>query len=119
MEMFLAGLAIIGLFSMLPIAIGGILLYEDRSKKTHKENHPGLTINTLCGKKDIYCPRCQSPYCHYYYETNIVPSTYYYKTKVHLFNPFKPLIEEKVYELPGFSYNKKKFRCFECGKIFT
>lgn len=94
------------------------LFSETRKMPDHNPNHPGITDTTFHGIKDIICPKCKSPYCHYYYHTYISEPTYTTKTKVHLLNPFKPLVEEKttVDKAPDFTI--KKYQCNKCGYIF-
>ena len=115
MQMFLAGLIVFALFSMLPLALILMYLHDNQNKVKHTDDHPGITV----GNKDILCPKCRSPYCQYYFEERqLTPDRYKTKTKVHLLNPFKPLVEEKTRITPGITYQKKRFRCNSCGWIF-
>lgn len=85
------------------------------SRTTHSENHPGITKNG----KDVICPKCKSPYCQYYYEERVfMADRYKTKTKVHLLNPFKPLVEEKTRVIPGQNIQVQRYRCQNCGWIF-
>lgn len=85
------------------------------SRVKHDESHPGITKNG----KDIICPKCKSPYCEFFYEErNLTVDRYKTKTKVHLLNPFKPLVEEKTRVTPGQKFTVTRYRCTQCGKIF-
>lgn len=86
--------------------------------KPHSANHPGITVNTLSGKKDIICPKCKCPYCSYYYDYEVTPLRARTRTKVHLLNPFKPLIEDVTTFQGGQIIEKEKYQCNNCGYIF-
>ena len=84
----------------------------------HNPNHPGITVNTFTGKKDIICPKCKCPYCMYIYENCSTPPIIRSRTRTHLLNPFKPLVEERIRVYPGVSYSIKEYQCKNCGWIF-
>ena len=65
------------------------------------------------------CPKCKCNHCQYYYEEMVIfPARYRTKTKVHLLNPFKPLVEEKTRITPAQTIQVKRYRCTNCGWIF-
>ncbi len=84
----------------------------------HSQNHPGITEKTLTGNYDIICPKCKCPYCMYVYEKRSTPPVIRSKTRTHLLNPFKPLVEEKIRVYPGMSYSIREYQCKNCGWIF-
>ena len=85
------------------------------SRKAHSADHPGITKNG----KDIICPKCQSPYCQYYFEDKLLTAgRVKTKTKVHPLNPFKPFVEEKHTVVPGQTVKVTHYRCENCGWIF-
>lgn len=111
--LFLVGLFIFGV-------LGVVALYyfpsaARGSRKQHSANHPGLTKNG----KDVICPKCKSPYCQYYFEEKLIsPNRVKTKTKTHLLNPFKPIVEEKHTVIPGQTFQQQRFQCTNCGWIF-
>jgi len=121
--MFFITLFVCGLF-IIPIAyIGYIAIRDDKNKKNtrqvHQQGFQGITENTLSGTKDIHCPKCGSPNCHYTFEEKqIMVDRYKSKTNVHLLNPFKPLVETKTRVIPGQTIQVKKYQCQNCGWIF-
>lgn len=94
--------------------------WTHKDKPAHNPRHPGLTVNTITGKRDVICPKCNSPYCHYVYENvKVTNDRYYTSTKVHPLNVFKPFVEEKTVVKPGATATVTKFRCNKCGYIFS
>lgn len=92
-----------------------LLLVHNSNKPTHNPNHDGI----VDGGRDIICPKCKSSACQYAYkEVQVIPDQYRTKTKVHLFNIFKPLVEEKTRVIPGVTKMEKQYRCMNCGWIF-
>jgi len=92
--------------------------HSSGTTKPHSENHPGITVNTISGKKDIICPKCKCPYCNYHYDYDITPIRARTRTKVHLLNPFKPLAEDVTTFYGGQVIEKEKYQCKNCGHIF-
>lgn len=65
------------------------------------------------------CPKCNCNHCQYYFEEHvIIPERQRIKTKVHLLNIFKPLIETKTRVKPQKTIRIKRYRCTNCGWIF-
>jgi len=94
------------------------LVSDTRKMPAHNPSHPGITADTVFGQKDIICPKCQSPYCQYHYDKIKYKDRYKSKTRVHLLNPFKPLVEEKITVIPGEEVTIQEYRCSSCGYIF-
>ena len=92
--------------------------HSSGTTKPHNEDHPGITVNTITGKKDIICPKCRSPYCTYHYEYSVTPIIENTRTKVHLLNPFKPFVEDVTTYYGGNVVENEKYRCMNCGKVF-
>ena len=91
----------------------------DKSHRTHQKNFNGITEKRLTGTVDIYCPKCGSPCCQYVFQDKqVIADMYRTKTRVHLLNPFKPLVEEKTHVIPGKTVQVKKYQCLNCGWIF-
>jgi len=113
---FLIGLIVFAMFSTLPLTILFFYKRDSRNRLPHNENHQGITINTIEGKKDIICPKCKSPNCQYEYDTyrRTVTKTSY---RVHPLNVFNP-ISSKTKEVPTVPITSTKFRCQNCGWIF-
>lgn len=118
--MFLLILGVVIPFSILGLIIALVAWMESGKPKKaprykHNPNHVGLTE----GKSDIICPNCNSPYCQYYYEDRqITYDRYKTTTHVHLFNPFKPFVEDKTRLYPGQYIQVRMYRCMNCGLIF-
>lgn len=94
------------------------LFSSTRKMPDYNPNHPGITDQTIFGKKDIICPKCKSPYCRFHYETVSSEPTINTKTKVHLLNPFKPLVEETTTITQAPDITIKQYQCLSCGRIF-
>ena len=92
--------------------------YSSRARQNHKPNHPGITEHTLLGKKDIVCPKCKCPYCTYDFEYSSTPPKIHLKTKLHLLNPFKPLVEDVTTIYPEEIKMKTRYECLNCGFNF-
>lgn len=124
MQLILVLLILVGipLLIFFVICVIGSLIFsffsETRKMPNHNSNHPGITDTTPNGVKDIICPKCKSPYCHFYYHTIESQPTYRTKTRVHLLNPFKPLLEEKIIVEKAPNFTIKKYQCNKCGYIF-
>ena len=104
------------------LCIVGVLIFyicyviaRNNKYKPHNANHPGITINTLEGKRDIICPKCHSPYCQYDYQTiqHSDSRTTYRIRPLHLFRPVK----STTYEIPH-QTTIKQYRCKNCGWVF-
>ena len=110
---------IIGIFIILACIGVAAIIDANKPKKAkrynHNPNHPGITINTIEGKKDIICPKCHSPYCQYDYQTiqHSDSRTTYRIRPLHLFRPVK----STTYEIPH-QTTIKQFRCTNCGWVF-
>lgn len=119
MEIFCTLVVIGGFVCALLIAAAYDSNHPQKAQRyKHNPNHPGITVNTLTGKKDVICPKCKCPYCMYAYKTCSTPPSIRSKTRTHLLNPFKPLIEEKTTIYPGMEYTVKCYQCKNCGWVF-
>ncbi|MBO4785253.1 MAG: hypothetical protein IKS56_09690 [Lachnospiraceae bacterium] len=118
MDTLLCTLVVLLVFFTVVSVLLGNVIGSARAKCNHNPNHPGLTENTPFGKRDIICPECKNPYCTYYYEYSVTPARFHTKTKVHLLNPFKPLVEDVTTMYPGQIQTKTKYQCLNCGYIF-
>lgn len=94
------------------------LFSNTRNMPKHNSNHPGITDFTMYGQRDIICPKCNSPYCQFYYDIATSKPKYKTKTKIHPLNPFKPFIEEKTTVEKAPDIPIKQYRCNKCGYIF-
>ncbi len=108
------------LFIVVPIVIYAKYKdYQDQIMPRHRPNHQGVTKDTKYGKRDIYCPKCKSPYTMHYTERVVTPVTSKTKTKVHPINPLKPFVEEVTTISGGNVYEFPRYRCRSCGHIFN
>lgn len=95
------------------------VLFCDGAKK-HSLNHPGITENTLLGKRDIVCPKCKCPLCSYV----LVSERDFYFPPKHIdtrekpLNQLKQIIQEARNSFVLDFYVEEKYQCKDCGNIF-
>lgn len=118
------GIVLILLALIFLIGIAGVVIltyfpgHSSGTTKPHSESHPGITVNTISGKKDIICPKCRCPYCTYHYDYSITPVRAKTRTKVHPINPFKPFVEDVTTFSGGGVITYEKYQCMNCGYVF-
>lgn len=115
------GSIVLSIIVVVGITIAGFFIkWLHLDKPKHQESHNGIVVDTIGGKRDIICPKCGCTECQYVFDTKqLTLDRYKTKTKVHLLNPFKPLVEEKTRYIPGQKIDVTKFRCAKCGWIFN
>ena len=108
-------------FIILPVVIYAKYKdYNDMIMPRHRLDHHGLVKDTRYGKKDIYCPKCKSPYTMYHTTERVVtPVRVRTKTKIHPLNPFKPFAEDITTISGGNEYEFHRYRCRSCGHVFS
>jgi hypothetical protein len=98
--------------------------FEDKKVveiKSHEKEFRGIyKYGLLGGKKEVYCPRCNSENCSHYKQEHVTPA----KTKTSYslnINPLKPLTtfnkKEKVIRKEQ-TYTENKIICNNCGYTF-
>lgn len=99
--------------------------FEDKKvvvkKPEEKKEFNGIYKHSIWkGKKEVYCPRCNSENCSHYVQKNIIPE----KTKTSYsanLNPLKPFTlvnkKEKVIRKEQ-TYDENKIICNDCGYTF-
>lgn len=104
----------------LAIILGLVKLVEYADKKNQeycrKHNIPQYPPGT------VYCPKCNSINIEYMGMSNYGyrPEETKMVVKIHLFNPFKPLVEgkEKTIRREHKGRNYDNWHCSNCGNIF-
>ncbi len=85
-------------------------------QKNTLQIHPGITENTLLGKRDIVCPKCKCPLCSYVLvsEKDFYFPPRHINVKDKLLNTIKQLIQEIFgFCFPKLLYcNKKSLMAF-------
>ncbi len=113
---FLISFWLIAVISLIPLIILNSYKREQRYKLPHNPDHPGITINTIEGKKDIICPKCRCPFCEYDIEIIRCMDTVT-TTRIRPFSIFRPIVST-TYEIPSLPIKKVRYRCKNCGWIF-
>lgn len=91
--------------------------YKYMKMPAHNPNHPGLIKITKFGKKDVFCPKCKSPYCINWTVRGKTPVTAVTRSRLKR-GLFSSSIQVETTYLGGDVYELKRIRCMSCGEVF-